>query len=282
LNEYKKVKKLGEGTFGITYLYQKGNKKYAVKELKSIMSTGTGYEMEILKKLDKCSTENVLCFKQIDIDKKKNIRIITEFIDGKSLGDYFKEISTKDYYSYKKETISLLKQAFKALRYLHSLGIIHSDIKPDNIMVDKKGVLKLIDFGISVVKEKEKVPMMGGTPYFMPEFIDNKRSISFPDARCFDLFSLIKSFINHYEGYSPLLNMILIEKKHPGSLEELKKFVVYCVDYYVNGNKKPLKSSYDIIVNYKFSPIKKNAVDIDILSLSKDLVKRDKSFSNFL
>ncbi|RME04410.1 MAG: hypothetical protein D6805_03045 [Planctomycetota bacterium] len=84
---------------------------------------------------------------------------------------------------------TILIQTANALAYAHSKGIIHRDVKPSNIMVDKSLQVKLMDFGIARMEKgdpfKEENEIIGTAPYMSPEQIQNKEI----DGRC-DLYAL--------------------------------------------------------------------------------------------
>ena len=78
----------------------------------------------------------------------------------------------------------------EGLAYLHGVGIIHRDIKPDNLMLNAEGTVKFIDFGLS--KEKESMLLVGtilvGTKEYMsPEKLNEKPSTSASDVYAFGL-----------------------------------------------------------------------------------------------
>ncbi len=70
--------------------------------------------------------------------------IATEFIDGKTLDDYAKA-NPFDY----KSLLEIAIQIVSALDEAHTAGIVHRDIKPDNVMIRANGLVKILDFGIA-------------------------------------------------------------------------------------------------------------------------------------
>lgn len=126
--------------------------------------------------------------------------LVMEFIEGRSLGERL-ELAGRIPIS---EAIALVSQVARALDWLHGQGILHRDVKPDNIIVSIDGVAKLTDLGL--VKEllmNQNLTRTGaalGTPHFMaPEqFRDAKRV----DKRC-DVYSLAATLYQLVTGEIP-------------------------------------------------------------------------------
>jgi serine/threonine protein kinase len=111
--------------------------------------------------------------------------VTMEYLEGKTLADILSEqrsLSTDI-------AIPMLKQLFLGLAEAHRVGVIHRDLKPENIMVDTHGRAFIMDFGISISDEVQKLTESGivvGTPWYMsPE----QFSTSNVDARS-DLYSM--------------------------------------------------------------------------------------------
>jgi serine/threonine protein kinase len=113
--------------------------------------------------------------------------LVMEFVDGESLG---KKIEREGRMT-ETEAIRIIAQVARGLHRAHKRGVIHRDVKPDNVLVTPAGVAKLADLGL--VKEAEadlNLTRTGrglGTPHFMaPEQFRNAKNA---DVRC-DIYSL--------------------------------------------------------------------------------------------
>jgi serine/threonine-protein kinase len=100
--------------------------------------------------------------------------IVTEFIDGQTLKDFLAARPI----AYPEVAALIALEISGALAHAHAAGIIHRDVKPENVMIRKDGVLKLMDFGIAQVVDLQRMTVTGqllGSPAYMaPELIEGK------------------------------------------------------------------------------------------------------------
>jgi len=105
--------------------------------------------------------------------------IVLEYVDGMSLDQLIKKQRSLS----SELALVIFLDACKALQYAHSMGVIHRDIKPGNILISKKGEVKLADFGIAASEEDDesgltREGMTLGTPSYMPpEQIENSKNV---------------------------------------------------------------------------------------------------------
>ncbi len=104
-------------------------------------------------------------------DDPKSPYLVFEFVDGKTL----KEIITEHGHLPQGTAVQIAIRILSALRHAHEAGVVHRDIKPQNILVDRQGYIKVSDFGIarmvgantSDIEKKQGI--MGSVHYFSPE-----------------------------------------------------------------------------------------------------------------
>ena len=190
LHEKYQIKKvLGQGGFGITYLAydQTLQQNVAIKEyfpVKIVRRLGNtlrkgqgeyelsatamvypqnGQEEKYLNGMQNFLEEAQVLFGKFDVEGLAAVKdyfeengtayIVMEYLSGPTLQEYEKEHKGK---ISEKQAEILLEPVINALAYIHSIGIVHCDISPDNLIFNKEGQLKLIDFGAAKNKKKEK------------------------------------------------------------------------------------------------------------------------------
>ena len=160
LSDFIIERKLGEGHFGSVNLVisQKTNKLYAMKQIKSSMYSNQQEYLEVereVKLLENLNHPHII--KYFSSFKENNdLYIVTEYINSGCLYDLMEENIKQDKKIEEKKIWILLIQSLDGLLYLHeNKKIIHRDIKPDNLLLDGNGDLKISDFGLSAINSEE-------------------------------------------------------------------------------------------------------------------------------
>lgn len=203
LHEKYQIKKvLGQGGFGITYLAydQTLQQNVAIKEyfpVKIVRRLGNtlrkgqgeyelsatamvypqnGQEEKYLNGMQNFLEEAQVLFGKFDVEGLAAVKdyfeengtayIVMEYLSGPTLQEYEKEHKGK---ISEKQAEILLEPVINALAYIHSIGIVHCDISPDNLIFNKEGQLKLIDFGAAKNKKKEEEEQYCKGGYTAPE-----------------------------------------------------------------------------------------------------------------
>ena len=113
--------------------------------------------------------------------------IVTEYLRGCTLAHLLDRMCPLP----EKDALKIASLLCEALEYLHNEGVIHRDLKPQNVMIGCDGTIRLLDFGLAVAADSRRVTFHGltpamGTPDFMaPEHVKGKRG----DERT-DIYSL--------------------------------------------------------------------------------------------
>lgn len=103
-----------------------------------------------VESLDKLNHRNIVRILDRGYDEGfKAFFIVLEYIQGENFKEAFGEICRYDY----AQKLELMEQVVEGIEYLHKRNIVHRDLKPSNLMLDKSGVVKIIDFGISRLQD---------------------------------------------------------------------------------------------------------------------------------
>jgi len=152
--------------------------------------------------------------------------ITMEYVEGEDLKNFIRRAGTIN----TAKTISLAKQVCEGLAEAHRLGVVHRDLKPQNVMIDREGNARIMDFGLARFLDVDGVTGSGvmlGTPEYMsPEQVDLKEV----DARS-DLYSL--GVIMHemvtgrvpFSGETPLSIAIKHKSEKPRDSREINPLV---------------------------------------------------------
>ena len=178
LKDLDDIKELGSGNFGSVNLVRnkKSKQLYAIKALnleqikKEKLEECVEVEKNVLLKID-----HPFIMKMVKYLKNENyIFFINEYIKGKELWDVIRDIGLLN----KEQTQFYIASILIAINYLHHKKIIYRDVKPENVMVNTKGYIKIIDFG--TVKEiKDRTSTVIGTSHYMAPEITKGEGYSF-------------------------------------------------------------------------------------------------------
>ena len=124
--------------------------------------------------------------------------IVLELVEGVTLNHVLHTVELKE-----RHYLRVIEELGNALAYIHSLGIVHRDVKPSNILVNRQGVVKLSDFGIVLAGEEPEAPGRGATvgtaSYMAPE---QRRDPNAVDPRA-DIYSLAVTFYKMFTRQLP-------------------------------------------------------------------------------
>jgi serine/threonine protein kinase len=233
LGKYRLLERIGVGGMGQVFLCEHTymRRRVAIKVLpptkaQDPVSLARFYrEARVASALDH---PNIV--KTYDIDQDANLHfLVMEYVDGTSLLDIVKRFGPLNVL----RACHYIRQACQGLQYAHSTGMIHRDIKPGNIMVDRQGTAKLLDMGLARFYHDEKDQLtlkyddknvLGTADYVSPEQTRDSRNV---DIRA-DIYGMGATFYYILTGQPPFPEPTVAEKliahqtKKPRPIREIR------------------------------------------------------------
>lgn len=196
IGQYRLVRKLGVGGMAEVYqAYQPRLDRYvALKFIRPELAVESNFRARFeqeARAIAKLSHGNVVHIYDFGEDNHRYY-LVMEYVEGKTLKDHLQKLDKQDKWISFSEAIAIVKQVAGALDYAHKQGIVHRDVKPDNILLTANGRAVLNDFGIAkMIEEGDGMTQTGaaiGTPAYMsPEQIQGQKE---KISAATDLYSL--------------------------------------------------------------------------------------------
>ena len=171
-NRYELIELIGRGGMANVYKAKchRLNRMVAVKILKSDLADNAEFRRRFRdesRAVAQLSHANIVSV--YDVSRSDDMEyIVMELIDGITLKQYMERRGQMDW----REALHFVIQIMRALSHAHSRGIIHRDIKPQNIMVLRDGSVKVADFGIACLADAAQTltqEALGSVHYISPE-----------------------------------------------------------------------------------------------------------------
>ncbi len=234
LGKYRLLEQLGAGGMGQVFLaaHQMMRRLVALK----VLTLRPGADPSMLPRFQRearamavLDHPNIVHAYDCDQDEKVHY-IVLEYVDGISLSDLVKRRGPLAV----ERAVNYVWQAAQGLQQAHDCGIVHRDIKPGNILVDRQGVVKILDMGLArlfhdhadnLTLEHNAGRALGTADYLAPEQVANSHDV---DPRA-DIYSLGASLYYLLMGKAPFQGATVAQKlllhqlKAPPALREVRR-----------------------------------------------------------
>ena len=207
LKRYRLLDHLGSGGMSNVYLAEHVlmHRRVAIKVLPKHRVADSSYLARFHREAQAAAAldhKNIV--RAYDVDNEGDIHfLVMEYVEGRDLQQIVKQDGPLDY----RTAADYIRQAAEGLAHAHQAGLIHRDVKPANLLVDRNNVVKLLDLGLARFTEEDRASLtvafdenvLGTADYLAPEQAIDSHGV---DARA-DIYSLGCSLYYALTGHPP-------------------------------------------------------------------------------
>ncbi len=217
IGKYKVLERLGQGGMGSVYLceHKLMRRRVAVKVLPAAKADDpASLERFYREARAVAALDHPNIVRAYDIDQDGNLHfLVMEYVDGSSLQEIIKKSGPLDMV----RACHYVRQAALGLQHAHeTAGLVHRDIKPGNILVDRNGIVKILDMGLArffhddedILTKKYDENVLGTADYLAPEQALDSHAV---DIRA-DIYSLGATFYFGLTGRTPFSEGTVAQK----------------------------------------------------------------------
>ncbi len=216
IGKYKVLERLGSGGMGQVFLceHKLMRRKVAVK----VLPTAKAEDPSSLERFYRearavAALDHPNIVRAYDIDQEDNLHfLVMEYVDGVSMQDVIKKFGPMNV----TRACHYMYWSAIGLDHAHKAGLIHRDIKPGNILIDRQGTVKILDMGLArffnddedLLTKKYDESVLGTADYLAPEQAIDSHSV---DGRA-DIYSLGATFYYLLSGFQPFVDGTVAQK----------------------------------------------------------------------
>ncbi len=218
IGKYKVLAPIGAGGASQVFLCEHSVMKHrvAVKMLKLNTQSDPGMVQRFMREARAAATinhPNVVRAFDIDLAEGKHHYIVMDYVDGVNLEELVARIGPLS----PEQATHYIAQAAIGLQHIHERGLVHRDIKPGNLLLDRNGTIRILDLGLVRFNETESDGLtqmqndhviLGTADYLSPEQALKSDEI---DIRS-DIYSLGVTFYYLLSGHAPFANLNIAQK----------------------------------------------------------------------